>query len=140
MVAITRISNASAVAAINTVTALLNVGGAGSIEIRSGVQPVDVSVAATGTVLAVLPLSVPAFAPATDQAGYARAVANNITTDVSADASGTATWFRAYDGNGVGVLDGNAGLVDESLVLDSVDIALNDTVIIGTWHLIQSET
>lgn len=141
MAAITRISNAAAIAAVDAVAALLNTGGAGRIDIMDGTQPADVDTAiTTQTVLGVLPLSNPAFAGATDQIGNARAVANTITQDTSADAAGTATWFRAYNGAGTAVIDGNAGLVDEALVLNNVNVAVNDTISIAPWHLVQSET
>ena len=45
MAAITRISNAAAIAAIDAITALLDVGGAGRIDIMDRTQPSDVSVA-----------------------------------------------------------------------------------------------
>ena len=140
MVSITRVSNAAAIASVDSVTALLNVGGPGYIEIRTGAQPADLSVAATGVLLATLPLSDPAFAGATDLTGRARAVANAITDDVSADNAGTATWFRAYSGAGTPVIDGNAGIDDEALILNNVNIAVNDTVSISPWNFEQSET
>lgn len=129
-------------ASVNAVTALLNVGGAGYIEIRTGAQPADVSVAATGIVLATLPLSATAFGAATDGTGKATAAANPITEDSSADTTGTATWFRAYSGAGVAVIDGNAGLAADTpaLVLNNVDLTLNDTVNISPWNFEQSET
>ena len=140
MPAITRVSNAAAIASVDAVVALLNVGGAGYIEVRTGTQPADVSIAATGTLLATLPLSATAFAGAIDGVGKAVASANAITQDTSADAAGTATWFRAYSGAGIAVIDGNAGLVDEALVLNNVNIALNDTLAVSAWNFEQSET
>jgi hypothetical protein len=141
MAAITRISNAAAIAAIDAITALLDVGGAGRIDIMDGTQPSDVSVAiGVQVVLASLTLNATAFNPATDQAGYARAVAYAITQDTAADAAGTATWFRAYNGSGTAIIDGNVGIADEALVLNNVAIALNDTVSISPWNIDLSET
>lgn len=140
MVSITRVSNAAAIDSVNAVTALLNVGGAGYLEIRTGTQPVDVSQPATGTLLATLTLSNPAFAPAFDIGGKARAIANAIAADTDADAVGTATWFRAYSGAGTAVIDGNVGLTDEALILNVVDLAVNDNVSVSVWYFEQSET
>jgi hypothetical protein len=140
MPAITRVSNAAAIASVDAVVALLNVGGAGYIEIRTGTQPADVSIAATGTLLGTLPLSATAFAGAIDGVGKAVASANAITQDTSADAAGTATWFRAYSGAGTATIDGNVGLVDEALVLNNVNVALNDTLAVTAWNFEQSET
>ena len=141
MPAITRISAAAAIASVDAVTALLNVGGAGRIDIMDGTQPADPDAAiTTQNVLASLTLSVDAFQDATDLGGFARAVANTITEDASADQAGTASWFRAYNGAGTAVIDGNIGTVDEALVLNNVNIALNDTVTISPWNFDQSQT
>jgi len=141
MASITRISSAAAIAAVDAVTPLLNAGGAGRIDIMDGVQPAGVDTAiTTQVVLASLPLSVTAFQGAVDQGGFARAVANAITQDSSANAAGIATWFRAFSGAGTAIIDGNVGTVDEALVLNNVNIALNDTVSISPWNFEQSES
>jgi hypothetical protein len=51
--------------------------------------------------------------------------ANAITQDSSADASGTATWFRIVDSDGTFVLDGDVGT---DLVLDDAAIVAGGTV------------
>lgn len=67
--------------------------GAGTLQIRTGSAP-DPDVAATGTLLATLTFSDPAFGAA-DTDGIA--TANSITQDSSADATGTAAHFRVLD-------------------------------------------
>lgn len=137
----TRVSNAAAIASVNAVTALLDAGaGAGYIEIRTGALPTDVSAAATGTLLGTLTLSATAFAAATDTVGKAAAVADTISQDASADAAGTAGWFRAYDGNGLAVIDGDISTSGAALNLNNINIALNDTLDISSWIFEQSET
>ena len=37
------------------------------------------------------------------------ATANSVTDDSSADATGTAGWFRVYDSTGLEVMDGECG-------------------------------
>lgn len=141
MPSITRVSSEAARASVDAVVGLLNVGGAGRIDIMDGSQPADVSIAiTTQVVLATLTLDPVAFQAASDLGGFARASANAITGDTSADTSGTATWFRAYNGAGTAVIDGNVGLVDEAMILDRVAIVLNEIVTVVAWNFEQSET
>lgn len=138
---ITKISNAAAIAAVNALTALLNVGGAGYIEIRTGTMPADVDTAATGTLLGTCVLSNPAFSGATDNIGSAQAVANAIAQDTSADAAGTAGWFRAYDNGGNAIIDGDIGIGGSgaAMIINNADIALNDTIDVTGWTITLSE-
>lgn len=102
-----RVSTAAAKAAVDALTALVDGGsGPGTIQVRTGSQPATVATAATGTLLATLTCSDPAFGAATN-ASPAVATANAISSDTSADASGTAGWFRIYDSAGTAVLDGS---------------------------------
>lgn len=138
----TRISNAAAIASVDAVLALINAGGAGTVEIRTGTQPADVSVAATGTLLGTLTCSATAFGGAVDNTGKATATANAVTPDSNADAAGTAGWFRVYSGGGTGIIDGNITATGGGgdMELDNINIALNDTISINTWTFSQSET
>lgn len=139
----TRISNAAAIASVNAVVDLIDGGaGAGYIEIRTGAQPADVSVAATGTLLGTLPCSDPAFGNAVDVTGAARATANAVTSDTAADAAGTAGWFRVYDSNNVAIIDGNITITSGGgdMELDNINIAVNDTISVNSWTFQQSET
>lgn len=133
----TRISNAAAAAAANAVVDLLDGGtGAGYIEIRTGSQPASVGTAATGTLLGTLTLSDPAFGNAT-AASPAVATASAITSDTTADATGTAGWFRAYDSSAVAVIDGSitASGGGGDLQLDSVSIVAGGTIAISSWTI-----
>ena len=126
----TRISVAARNAAADGVVDLLDGGaGAGKIEIRDGTQPANPGTAASGTLLATLTLSDPAFGAATGGV----ATANAITDDTNAAASGTATWFRAYDGSDVAVIDGSAGETGTDLILDDAAIVAGGTVSISSW-------
>ena len=104
-----RVSNAGAKAALDALTALLGTASAGYIEVRTGSPPTNVEDAATGTLLATCTLSADAFGNAADLNPGARSTANAITQDASADNSGTAGWFRAYDNGGTGVIQGTVG-------------------------------
>lgn len=133
------ISNAAAIAGLNAKLALLNVGGAGRIDVMDGTQATDVSTAiGAQNVLAALVLSATAFPSAVDNTGQATATANAITNG-TAGIQGTATWFRAYDGNGLAVIDGTAGTSAVELILDDDTIEVNDDVAIASWVINQPE-
>lgn len=131
----TDISQAAAQAACNAIVDLIDGGpAAGYIEIRDGTKPANPDAAATGTLLATLTCSDPAFGNAT-LAGPSVATANAITDDTNADASGTATWFRAYDSVGTAVIDGDVTATSGGgdLELDDTAIVLGGTVSITSW-------
>ncbi len=95
-------SNTARNAMVDALTALLNAGaGPGTFAIRSGTRPSLPSDAATGTLLQTTTLADPAFPGAsTGQAALTDPAASNAV------ASGTASWFRAFDSNGVAYFDG----------------------------------
>ena len=128
----TRISTAARNAAADGVVDLLDAGaGAGYIEIRTGAQPAAVGDAATGTLLATLPLSDPAFGAAAN----GTATAGAITSDANADNSGNAGWFRAYDSEGTAVIDGSVTATGGGgdMQLTSVAITAGETVQVTSW-------
>lgn len=131
----TRISTAAAKAACDAVVDLLDGGpAAGYIEIRTGSQPATVATAASGTLLGTLTLSDPAFGNATT-ASPSVATASAITSDASADATGTAGWFRAYDSTGAAIIDGSITATGGGgdLTLDSVSVVAGGTLNITAW-------
>lgn len=129
------ISNAAAIAACNGIVDLLDGGsGAGKLRIYDGSRPADVDTAVVAqTLLAELTLSDPAFGNAADGTGKATATANSITDDSSANATGTASWFRAVDSDDNAIIDGNVGTSDADLVLNSVSIVSGGTVSVTSW-------
>lgn len=68
----------------------------GRMEHRTGAQPTNVSDASSGTLLGTNLFGNPAFGAASTGV----ATANAISNDTSADASGTAGYFRWYTGAG----------------------------------------
>lgn len=125
----TRISVAAQNAHANGVVDLLDGGsGAGYIEIRTGSQPASVATAASGTLLATLPLSNPAFGAAAS----GTATANPVTDD-TVDASGQAGWWRAYDGSGTAVMDGTAGESGTDMILDNAALIQGGIVSISSF-------
>lgn len=107
----------------NAATALVDAGpGPGVIKIYAGPVPASVNDALSGqTLLATLPLSDPAFG-ATDSQGIA--TANPIAADTSADATGTASFFRIEDSTGAARFQGDVSVSGGGgdLELNSVSI------------------
>ena len=131
----TRISTAAAKAACDAVVDLLDAGaGAGYIEIRTGSQPATVATAASGTLLGTLTMSDPAFGNATT-ASPSVATANAITSDTTADASGTAGWFRAYDSAGTAIIDGSITTSGGGgdMIMDTTTVVAGGTLAVSSY-------
>lgn len=92
----------------------------GYLRIYAGTQATDADTAVGAqTLLAELRFAATAFGAASG--GVATAAA--ITADSSANATGTATWFRVLASDGSTVLwDGSAGTADADLILNSAAI------------------
>ena len=135
-----RITNAAAIAMCDTLVDSLDSGsGTAKIEVRTGSQPATVETAASGTLLGTLNLTNPAFGGAADANPGATATAAAISDDTSADATGTAGYFRAYNRNGDAVLDGTAGTSGTDLILDDVSITSGQTIKINSWTVTMPE-
>jgi hypothetical protein len=131
----TRISNAAAIAACDAIVDQLDAGaGAALIRIYDGTQPADPDTAITSQVLlAELTCSDPAFGSAVDGTGKATATASAITADSSANATGTATWFRAVTSTGTAVIDGTVGTSGTDMILNTTSISSGQNVAITSW-------
>jgi len=116
-----KLTNAAASAAADAVVDLIDLGsGAGVIEIRTGAQPTNADDVDSGTLLATLTFSDPAFGAAANGV----ATASAITQDSSADATGTAGYFVVKDSTGAKVFTGSitatGGGGDMELVTTSI--------------------
>jgi hypothetical protein len=124
--------------AVDSITALINAGGAGTIKIYNGAQPANPQTALSGqTLLGTLTFSATSFgAGATGVA-----TANSITQDSSADASGTASWARIASGGGSTVFDcdvtgtGGGGTIQ----LNTTTIAAGGPIQISSFTLTMPE-
>ena len=129
----TKITATARNVAVNAITALLNAGGAGTLEIRSGTQPLSPATApADGALLATLTFATDAF----NDASLGVATAAPITPDPSADATGTASWFRAKSGAGTAIFDGAVGQDPPGtaeLILNTVNIVAGGPVQITSF-------
>lgn len=126
------ISNAAASAAADAVTSLVD---GGTLRIYSGTKPAGPDSALSGnTLLAELTFGNPAFGSASNGV----ATANGITADSSANATGTASFFRAFASDGTtAVFDGEVGTTGSDLNLNSTSISSGAEVSISSFTYTQ---
>jgi len=123
------LSNAAAIAALDAVVDLVDGGAAaGQVNIYAGTEPADADTAiTTQTLLAEITLADPAFGAASDAAPGATASANGLPkTDTSANATGTATFFRVLDSDSNVIMQG-----DVTATAGGGDMTLNSTSIVS---------
>lgn len=123
------LANASAIAALDAVVDLIDAGaGAGVVNIYDGTEPADADAALSGnTLLASITLNDPAFGGATDNTPGAIAAANGLpVTDTSADATGTASFFRVLDSDSNVIMQG-----DVTATAGGGDMEINSTSIVA---------
>lgn len=125
----TRLSTPARNAACNAIVDLLDAGGgAGYMQARTGGQPTNVGDSDTGTLLGTLTFSATAFG--NSSAGVA--TANSITSDTSADNSGTAGHLRAKDYAGVCIFDMDAAQGSGTVNFDNAVIVAGGTIAISS--------
>lgn len=138
-----RISNAAAKAMADTFDDQVNIGSTASVlDVRTGAQPADPDTTATGTLLATLTFSDPAFGAASDGAPGGLLTASAITQDSSADATGTAGYFRIRaTGTGADdVADGECGTSGSDLNFNTTSITSGSAVSITSLTVTMRET
>ena len=120
------LTNSSAITACDAIVDACDVGSTdaqANLVIYSGTPPALVDTALSGnTVLAELEMSNPAFGGAVDATPGATATASAITDDTTANATGTATFFRILNRDNVPVIQGSVGTSGAELNLNSVAI------------------
>lgn len=114
----------------------------GQLHVLSGSQPADADATeGAGTVLATIVLPTPAFAASAAAGAIAKA---GVWQDASADATGTAAWFRMYDSAvtlGASTtairIDGTVGLDTGTfdLEFDSISFTITDPITVDTFSL-----
>lgn len=117
-------------AMLDTFVAQLDGGSAAVINVYSGTVPTDAEAALSGnTLLAQLTYSATSYPAATDLNPGARITANSITADSSADATGTATFFRELTQNaGTVIGQGTVGTSGADMNLNTTAITAGSTV------------
>lgn len=124
-----RLSTSARNAACDAIVDLLDVGGTATIRVRTGAQPTNVGDADSGTLLGTLTHSATAFGAAS--VGVATAAA--ITSDTSADASGTAAHFRNYSGGGTCIMDGDAAQGSGTMNFDNTTIVAGGVIACSSY-------
>lgn len=138
-----RISNAVAKAMADAFTGQADAGTAAVIEIYDGTQPADPDTAiTTQTLLASLTMSATSFPAASDGNPGGVLTANAITDDSSADATGTASWFRIKtQAGGTAICDGSVGTTSSfDLQLNTTSITAGSVVSISSCVLTMPES
>ena len=100
---------------------------AGLLRIYDGTRPATGGTATT--LLAELTFSDPSYGAAASGVLTASA----ITQDSSANATGTATWFRVVDSAAAFVMDGNVGTSGSDLNLTTTSIVATQAVSVTSW-------
>ena len=137
MAADPRLTNAAASAAADAVVDRIDAGGAGTIKIYTGTIPTDADTAVGAqTLLATLTFSATAFGAASN--GVATAAA--ITSDTSADATGTAAWARIASGAGTTQMDVTVGTSGDDINFNTVSFVSGATVAITALTYTQPKT
>lgn len=103
------------------------IGTSGLVRIYDGTRPASGGTATT--LLAQLALSSTAAAAASSGV----LTLNAITNDSSADATGTATWFRVTTSGGTFVIDGSVGTSGSDLNLNTTSIVSGGPVAISSF-------
>ena len=135
--AILKLSASAVNAELDALTSLFNVGGAGSIEFRTGVQPLAVADAPTGIVVGVSNLSATAFGPAVNGVS----TANPISASSVAPGGGpfTLTWARIYDGAGTAIMDVDVGVGTTFTIniANSTTVNTGESIVTNSFQLTQ---
>lgn len=132
------LSDETAQAEADAVAAKCN---SGTLKIYGGSQPTDANTAVGAqTLLATLTFGSTAFAASSATGSTptrkATATANTITGDTSADATGTATWFRILKSNGTSVvMDGSVGTSGADLNLATTSLVAGEDVEVTSFTL-----
>lgn len=136
-----RLSTAARNAAVSAIATLIDGGsGPGVLRIYTGSQPAGPGTSPSGTLLAEFTLNDPAFG--SPSSGVVTLDITPAVEDTSADATGTAGWFRLLDSTeaastGLGVVDGTVTATGGGgdLTVNTVSIVSGATVTVTSGTL-----
>jgi hypothetical protein len=134
--------NAGIRAALDSLVDRCDAGAAAAkVRIYSGSVPADADAALGGaTLLAELAMSDPAFGAAADSSPGATATASAISNDASADATGTASFFRILDSDNNVVAQGAVSTSGAELNLNTTSIVAAAIVSITSMTAFMAES
>jgi hypothetical protein len=123
------ISTSARDGACNAIVDLIDAGsGAGTLAIRTGAAPATPATADSGTLLATLTMSDPAFG----NSSTGTATASAITSDTNVDNSGTAAHFRIKDSDANVIIQGTVGTSGADINFNSVTFVAGGTAAISS--------
>jgi hypothetical protein len=105
------------------------IGNAGLIRIYDSTRP------STGGTATTLLAECTGGSPFAASASGGVLTANSITQDSSANATGTATWFRVATSGGTAIIDGNVGTSGSDMNLTTTSIVATQPVSITSFVL-----
>lgn len=132
------LTNATVQGMLNSTGLAEALGASGKLNIYSGTVPGNADASNAGTLLAELVLAATPFSGFTDATDKARATFGTITSDTSANATGTASFFRLTTSAGAVVGQGTVGTGSGfDLILNTTAITAGSTVAVtsGTIDL-----
>ena len=135
------ITNAVAISMMTAFNTAVDAGTAAVVNIYDGTPPADADAAlSSNTLLAQLTMAGTAFGAPADNAPGAKVTAAAITADSSADATGTASFFRVLTQSaGTVCLQGTVGIATSDLILNTVAITIGSTVTITAFTVTMPE-
>lgn len=137
-----KVTNAVAQAMLTAVKTAIDAGTAAVIEIYTGSQPTDADTAiGAQTKLATLTMNATAFGAVSDANPGAIMTAAAITDDSSADATGTAAWFRMLtQAGGTTILDGSVGTSGADMNMNTTAFTSGSVISITSLTITQPES
>ena len=136
------VTNAVAQSMLTALKTAIDAGTAAIIEIYTTAQPTDADTAlGAQTKLATLTMNATAFGAVSDDTPGAIMTAAAITSDSSADATGTAAWFRLLtQAGGTTILDGSIGTSGADMNFDTVSFTASSEISITSMIIFIGET
>lgn len=122
-------------ARLDAITTKIDGGaGAGLLRIYDGSRP------ATGGTATNLLAELTFTDPSSAAAASGVLTASSITQDASANATGTATWFRVVDSTAAFVMDGNVGTSGSDLNLTATGITATQPVSVTSFVITEGNS
>lgn len=136
------VTNSVAQGMLTSVKTAIDAGTAAVIQIYTGSQPTDADTAVGAqTLLATLTMNATAFGAVGDDTPGAIMTAASITADSSADATGTAAWFRMLtQSGGTTILDGSVGTSGADINFNTVSFTSGSQIEITSMTMFIGET
>lgn len=134
------IANARALVALDTLVDAFDVGGAGSVRIYDNTSTIPADADAsngTNVLLAQLTMQATGFNSASDANPGAIATANLPIEDTSANATGTANYWRGYSGGGTALMQGTVTTtgMGGDMEINTLSIQSGALVSVTSWTI-----